>query len=279
MAAAGAGLLLTFAALTPAQALDKQVPKRQANVPLEMFRNPAEALRRGARDYHGGHKARSVRALKYAADGGEPLARWKLGQMYAEGEVVKKSDIRAYRWFVRIIKDYKEDQLSPRQMPVVANAFVAIGVYRLNGIPGTRVKKDTSEALRLFHYAATSFRNADAQYYLGRMYLTGTAGKKNPRWAARWLRFAADKMHILATAELGKLLFNGYPKKLAPQRALGLMYLTLARDQANSNPRKFSRIVKLYEDAISRASDYDKEAAHLELRHYLRRKSRVGRLN
>jgi uncharacterized protein len=47
----------------------------------------------------------------------------------------------------------------------------------------------------------------------------------------RWLFLAADKGHLQAEALLGQTLFTGR-EGVRPQRALGLMWLTLARESA-----------------------------------------------
>src|SRR5271167_4276284 len=38
----------------------------------------------------------SISALEYAAEGGHPLAQWKLGRMYADGNGVAQNDLRAF---------------------------------------------------------------------------------------------------------------------------------------------------------------------------------------
>lgn len=256
------------------QALEAKA-KQQVEAPLEIFTDPRSALRRGIEIYARGEVAQSVAALKYAADGGEPLAQWKLGRMYAQGEGVKKNELEAFNYFARIVRDYKEDQLDPRERSVVASAFVAVGVYSLSGIPETGVRKDLQRALQMFHYAATVFGNADAQYNLARMFLDGAGTPANPRHAVPWLRYAAEKGHVEASAVLGNLLFNG-GKGVSRQRALGLMYLTLAREAAAARGG-YGWVLKLHSESIESASDFDKQMAHVELKNYLRRRASAAR--
>ncbi len=264
-----AGCLL---AAGQARALDGNAQSRAAAVaPLELFKNPRAALRQGMETYRKGDMVSSVAALKYAAEGGEPLAQWKLGRMYAAGEGVKKNDVEAYNYFARIVRDYKEDQLDPRDRSVVASAFVAVGVYSLSGIPQSRVHKNVQRALHMFHYAATVFGNADAQYNLARMYLDGAGTERSPRQAVPWLRYAAEKNHVEALAVLGNLLFVG-DTGIARQRARGIMYLTLAAEAAR-NRSDLGWVAKLHGQAIGSASEFDKEMAHLELKKHLRRRS------
>ena len=53
--------------------------------------------------------------MKYAAAGGESLARWKLAKMYADGDGVPHDDIKAYEYFAQIVENYDEDNPDPRE--------------------------------------------------------------------------------------------------------------------------------------------------------------------
>ena len=77
----------------------------------------------------------SLNSLQYAAEGGHPVAQWKLGRMYADGDGVIQDDLRAFEYFSRIANAHAEDSPSAPQAAIVANAFVALGRYYLNGIP------------------------------------------------------------------------------------------------------------------------------------------------
>src|SRR5665647_3355868 len=108
----------------------------------------------------------SLTSLQYAAEGGHPIAQWKLGRMYANGDGVAQDDLRAFGYFSRIANAHAEDSPSAPQAAVVANAFVALGRYYLNGIPNSKNKSDPERAREMFSYAASYFGNADAQYDL-----------------------------------------------------------------------------------------------------------------
>src|ERR1700741_4763590 len=43
--------------------------------------------------------ATSLTSLQYAAEGGHPVAQWKLGRMYANGDGVAQDDLRAFEYF------------------------------------------------------------------------------------------------------------------------------------------------------------------------------------
>ena len=122
------------------------------------------------------------------------MAQWKLGRMYADGDGVIQDDLRAFEYFSRIANAHAEDSPSAPQATIVANAFVALGRYYLNGIPNSKIKPDTDRAREMFSYAASYFGNADAQYDLARLYLkTPDASRDDFRYGARWLGLAAQK--------------------------------------------------------------------------------------
>src|SRR6202047_342903 len=44
----------------------------------------------------------SLTPLQYAAEGAHPVAQWKLGRMYTDGDGVTQDDQRAFEYFSRI---------------------------------------------------------------------------------------------------------------------------------------------------------------------------------
>ncbi len=225
----------------------------------------AQALKKVAAPATAAVSAPSLNSLQYAAEGGHPVAQWKLGRMYADGDGVIQDDVRAFEYFSRIANAHAEDSPSAPQAAIVANAFVALGRYYLNGIPNSKIKPDTDRAREMFSYAASYFGNADAQYDLARLYLkTPDASRDDFRYGARWLGLAAQKGQHQAQALLGQMLFNG--DRLPRQAARGLMWLTLARD--NASPDEVW-IRENYNRAIAKASDDDRAMALQMLEHWV----------
>ena len=210
-------------------------------------------------------KASALTALQYAAEQGQPVAQWKLGRMYADGDGVKQDDLRAFEYFRGVADAHAEETPGTPQARFVANAFVALGNYYLEGIPDTAVKADTERAREMFAYAASYFGDPDAQYRLGRMYLDGHGGLKEPKQAARWLSLAARKGQYQAQAVLGAMLFKG--EYMARQPARGLMWLTLARDGA---PAQETWIGDLYAAAMKQATNEERAAAFVQLERWLK---------
>jgi len=186
--------------------------------------SPTEALRTGARQYYSGDKAAALNSLRYAAENGQPMAAWKLGEMYATGDGVQEDDLKAFEYYSQIVREHGEDRPDAPDAPFVSSAFVALGTYYLNGIDGT-VPRNEARARQIFTHAASYFGDAEAQYELGRMYQ-----ESNSRMAVRWYNLAALKGHVGAQARLGETLYSlGNSEK---KKARGLMWMTVAREQA-----------------------------------------------
>ena len=177
------------------------ISPRTSATPYEAFRSGTQALRQGKAD-------QAVAELEYAAEQGIPGAMWKLGRMYADGDGVPVNKGRAFEYFKRLTMNYGDDSAGTPYAPFVSKAFVNIGQYYYDGISG-KLSADPVRAREAFRYAASYFGDAEAQYYLGRMYLHGDGGQKNAKEAARWLSLSAEKGEPKAQALLGEMLFKG----------------------------------------------------------------------
>ncbi|MFD1330936.1 tetratricopeptide repeat protein [Methylopila musalis] len=218
--------------------------------------SPFEQFQTGARAYIAGDKASALTSLIDAAKRGHAMAQWKLGRMYAEGDGVERDQLKAFDYFSQIANAHADDAPDTVQARFVANAFVALGNYYLDGIPDSPVGPNATRAREMFSYAASYFGDPDAQYNLARMYLDAQGVKKDVRQAARWLGLAANKGQREAQAVLGHMLFNG--AEVPRQPARGLMWLTLAREAASDAD---AWIVQLYDDAMTKASPEERASA------------------
>ena len=223
------------------------------------YASARQALDLGLTDLKAGDLKASLDALNYAADGGDPLAMWKLGHMYLHGEAgLAKDDLKAFHYFDALVRAYDEDKFDRNMVGAMANAFVAVAQYHLVGIPGSGVRLDSERALTLLQYAATVFKSTDAQFDLGRLYLGGTAvTEKDPIRAARWLALAATKGHRGAEATFGHLLFAGLGVPV--QRARGLKWEILAKNGALAPHDQW--IVDGFAKDWSQAGENDREMA------------------
>ncbi|WP_414710088.1 tetratricopeptide repeat protein [Pseudorhodoplanes sp.] len=254
------GVLTCALWLAPAFAFDGT--RSPANTKPEV--TPVEAFRSGAASLKAGQNDKALLSLQYAADQGYALAQWKLGRMYAEGDGVERNALRAFQYFSRIADTHAEESVHRPQARFVANAFVQLGHYYLDGIPNTEVKADPDRAREMYAYAASYFGDADAQYALARLYLDGTGGVKDPRQALRWLNLAANKGQPRAQALLGHLIFKG--DVVPRQAARGLMWLTLAREGAAGE----KWVVDMYEAAFRQATDGERQMAVAYLERYMK---------
>jgi exopolysaccharide production negative regulator len=251
------GILTLCLLAGPVLAFDGSTPGAAPKISPKSFSSAEEALRVGVDDLNAGDAASSVEALTYAADGGQPIARWKLGEMYADGVGVARDDVKAYQYFNRLVEDYDEDAPDQRDRGAISNAFVAVGVYSLTGIPNSNVHADPERARGLFQYAASTFGDPDAQYNLAHMYITGSGGlAKDEITALRWLMLAAEKGHRPSQGLLGHMLFVG--DGVSPQRARGLMWLTIAKNGADGGKDEWIR--NLYQADLAAAGPDDRKA-------------------
>lgn len=249
-----AALTVAIFAARPAVALEGTAPGKEAALPIVAAPSGVVILKKSVPPAD--VPQASLTALQYAAEGGHPVAQWKLGRMYAKGDGVAQDDLRAFDYFSKIANAHAEDSPAAPQATIVANAFVALGRYYVAGIPNSRVKADPERAREMFSYAASYFGNAEAQYNLARMYLDGAGMPRDAKYGIRWLGLAAQKGQHQAQALLGQMLFNG--DRLQRQAARGLMWLTLAQDSATPDE---TWIKESYRTALAKASEDDRAMA------------------
>ena len=257
-----AATLAAFCILTfvpaPGFALDGSTPNAPTKISPKSFTSAEQALRAGIDDLKAGDAASSVAALTFAAEGGQPIARWKLGEMYADGVGVARDDAKAYHYFNQLVEEYDEEAPDQRIRGAISNAFVAVGVYSLTGIPNSDVHADPERARELFQYAATTFGDPDAQYNLAHMYIVGAGGlSKDNITAARWLMLAAGKGHRPSQTLLGHMLLTG--EGVSMQRGRGLMWLQIAKNGAEGPKDEW--ICQIYERDFAAANDDDRKVA------------------
>jgi TPR repeat protein len=252
-----AALTVAIFAMGPAVAFEGSAPGNQeAALPMVAAPTGVPVLKKPVPPGEIPQQASALTALQYAAEGGHPVAQWKLGRMYAKGDGVARDDLRAYDYFSKIANAHAEDSPSAPQATIVANAFVALGRYFVSGIPNSQVKADPERAREMFAYAASYFGNAEAQYNLARMYLDGVGAPRDAKYGVRWLALSAQKGQHQAQALLGQMLFNG--DRLQRQAARGLMWLTLAQDSATPDE---TWIRDSYKTAMAKASEDDRAMA------------------
>ncbi|MDX8459851.1 tetratricopeptide repeat protein [Mesorhizobium humile] len=240
----------TLGAVGQAVAFDDKVFDDKTGVKPQS--SPWAVFQFGFSAYKSGHKEQAVEAYKYAAENGQIGATWKLARMYAEGDGVTRDDYAAFKFFSEIV-DQDVEPGSPEES-YVSDALVALGDYLRKGIPGTPVEENDVAAQEYYMRAAANYRNPNAQFEIGQMFLKGEGGvKASVKQAGRWLQLAAEKGHAGAQATLGNLLFQS--GKVV--RGLAMMTAALQRAPAADQPW----IRNMQEEAFAAAGEADRRTA------------------
>lgn len=200
--------------------------------------NAADAFRFGAQAYKFGDKTTAVQALTYAAHNGHMVSQWKLGRMYEDGDGVPKDPARAFDLFNDIARKYGDARPGSVEARYVSNAFVKLSSFIRTGI-SEKLAPDPSRAREVLLYAASYFRDPDAQYNLALSYLSDDKDEDSSKQASRWLNKAARKGHVGAQLTLGSMLLDG--ERVPKQPVNGLKWLTIARMLDSTNPEVLDR--------------------------------------
>ncbi len=171
--------------------------------------------------------SKQLKKLRLFAKNGSADAQIIVAAMYFEGNQLKQSNEKAYRWYRRATR-------GSRFHPVMGVAHHEVGIMYIEGIGtdkniekgfkflknaaeagysksqmtlgikyffGTGVDKDLVEARTWLTMAAEN-NNALAAYTLAEMDMRGLGGEKNVEQAIKWFRIAAAKGHIDAQQRL-----------------------------------------------------------------------------
>ena len=241
---------VTLGSIGAASAFDERIFDDKGEVKAQS--NPWAVFQFGFTAYKSGHKDQAVEAYRYAAENGQIGATWKLARMYAEGDGVDRNDYEAFKFFNEIA-DQEVEPGSPEES-YMSDALVAIGSYWKKGIPGSPIKASPTTAQEYYMRAAANYRNPNAQFEMGIMFLKGDGGMKpSVRQAGRWLQLAAEKGHAGAQATLGNLLFQ------SGKIVRGLAMMTAALERATPSDKSWIR--GMQEEAFALAEEGDRRTA------------------
>jgi len=239
-----------FGAVGQALAFDDKVFDDKTGVKPQS--SPWAVFQFGFSAYKNGHKEQAAEAYKYAAENGQIGATWKLARMYAEGDGVARDDYEAFKFFSEIV-DQDVEPGSPEES-YVSDALVALGDYLRKGIPGSPVTENEVAAQEYYMRAAANYRNPNAQFEMGQMFLKGEGGvKASVKQAGRWFQLAAEKGHAGAQATLGHLLFQ------SGKIVRGLAMMTAALERASPADQPWIR--GMQEEAFAAAGEADRRTA------------------
>ena len=207
------------------------------------YGSATDAYRQGMAILKAGSTVKALPALEYAAERGVLGAQLKLARVYAAGNGVKEDDVKALFYYRQIANQRADISPSSPVAKYVAEAFVALGRFYVRGIEESGLRPDAARAADLFRHAASYFGDADAQYELARLYLSGDGVDKNVGLAVNWLATAAKKQQPEAQATLGELLWQG--REVRQRQARGLALIMLAHANAFAEGKE-PRIEELY---------------------------------
>jgi uncharacterized protein len=218
------------------------------------------------RTYKSGDKVAARVLLEKEAAGGDILAQWKLGRMYADGDGGGVDHFKAFQQFTKIANTRGDESRESPYASIVSNALIALGHYYSVGIPKSPIKADQELAVSAFKHAASIYAHPEAQYQLARMLLDSSVGKPDPRMALRWLNLAAEKGHVQAQAVLGRMLYMG--EATQRQTITGLMWLHVARERAE--PTRDGWVLDMHSRAFSAASEEERMIVEKRAQQFLR---------
>lgn len=180
--------------------------------------------------------------LKKSAVQQNPYARYTLGKLLADGEVIKQNHKAALICFESIAD---------------SNPYAAYTVAKMYR-DGIGTEKSTEQAGKYFTVAFQSFTaaenetpDANLEYRLATMLLTGEGCERNPEQAVAYLKAACDKEHPSAQYMLGKMYLKGDVVAKNEQQAFRL--IQAAAD--NDHPHAAYTTGQLYRDGIGTQKD------------------------
>ncbi|WP_424981306.1 tetratricopeptide repeat protein [Maritalea sp. S77] len=197
-------------------------------------------------------------ALEDAAEAGQPIALWRLGVMYENGEGVAADRSKAFQYFSQLADGHANTPPKSLEADIVAQSFLKVGEYYREGVPDAGVPENDDLSRKLWLHAASYFGDPEAQFKVGQLYLDENEFGYSPLQSARWLALASRKGHAAAQATLGNLMFNGDGIPADPVE--GLMWLTLADRNAHGTEDE-PWITELFDRAVSIASQDQREQA------------------
>ena len=212
---------------------------------------PFDLFKFGFNAYKKGQKEEAVEAYRYAAEKGHTGSRWALANMYAAGDGVVRNDFEAFKIYSEIASQGVEPGSDDTGFFV--NALLSLARYYRQGIPGSPVNTDLSQARQLYFQAASTFGVPEAQFRLAQMILAGEGGSANAQQAKKWLNLARKSGHAGAMSVFGNVLFE------EGQTVRGLAFLTAALDRCNAKDCPWMQ--ELQERAFSMASEDDRRVA------------------
>lgn len=153
----------------------------------------AEPLNDALRAMDSGRHAHAAQLLLPLANGGNPLAQYRLGMMYYNGQGVPEDEKQSIYWWKKAAaQGYVE-------------AMFQLGSAYLFGSQTAKFVPDPDREAATWYFQAASAGHGEAQYHLGLLFLAGKGVIENRQEAARWMRKAASQGHPEAKKALSSI--------------------------------------------------------------------------
>lgn len=185
-------------------------PVRAAGEILSNQRSPDVAYRAGILAYQEGSWQVAMDALTYASRNGIMLADFHLARMYADSQTPYYNRTRAYELYKSLSHALIniDPDLDPRVL-FAGQSITAFARYLKNGIHEINLPPDPRRAIDYLSHAAGFFGDADAEFELARMRLTGDGIEAAPSLAMHSLSRLARQGHAGSIATLADLYWSG----------------------------------------------------------------------
>lgn len=200
------------------------------------FASPEAAYEQGMGAFKAGEPELAIEALEYAARNDVFLAKYYLARVLSKGKGAHLNQARAYEMYQEIVDHFPDvDPYLDYRAPFVARAFHELALYSSAGLDEIGLRPNENRARRLLEYAASYFDDANAQFELAKLNLTGQHSEADQASGKHWLSTLAKKGHAGAQAYLADLFWRG---QFLPQRPItALALITMARDNAAPGDR------------------------------------------
>ena len=173
------------------------------------FTSISAAYRQGMGAFRAGRMDIAIPALEFAAQKQLLPAQLWLARIYSQGlNDTEQNDLKAFEYYQYIANRLTDIKYYDIYARFAAESFVALANYHKKGLPEIQIQSNPEAAARLYKHAALNFRDAKAQFHLGKAYLYGEGVERDIKNAYHWLTFSARKNYPPAQALLGKLFWS-----------------------------------------------------------------------
>lgn len=140
-----------------------------------------------------GRHNQAAQLLLPLANSGNPLAQFRLGNLYYHGQGVPEDEKQAIYWWKKAAAQG------------YAEAMFQLGSAYLFGSQTAKIVPDPDREAAVWYFQAASAGHAEAQYHLGLLFLAGKGVVDSRQEAARWMKKAAAQGHQEAKKALASI--------------------------------------------------------------------------